>query len=212
MSLGSDDSHEEGGGLLDPGLGDAAAALASAGFAALWHGRSVERRDLLAEHEDVAADVLAILVGRGRAEVDDQGRLTGIHGLTLGLTRHSIEHAGQTHHTWCAFDSVGIPAALEITATAITDCPACGQELAVEINTGTPAALPFVVWLPRGDCADLRADFCAHADMYCSPAHLARRIDTTSTPGDAVDLADAASLGRATWADVSPGSGTKDRA
>ena len=212
MSLGPDDCCEEGASLLDLGLGDTAATLASAGFAALWHGRPVEPRDLLAGHEDVAADVVAILVERGRAEVDDLGRLTGIHGLTLGQTRHSIEHAGETHHTWCAFDSVGIPAALGITATARTDCFACGQPLAVEINTGTPAALPFVVWLPRGDCADLRADFCAHADMYCSPDHLARHIDTANSPGDVVDLIDAASLGRATWADVASGSRTRDQA
>lgn len=211
MSLGSDECCGDESRLLDPGLGDAAATLATAGFTALWHGWPVLPGDLLQDPK-AATDLLAALVERGRAEVDERGRLIGIHGLTLGHTRHSIEHAGDTHHTWCAFDSVGIPAALGITASARTDCPACGQVLAVVINAGTPAALPFVVWLPGGVCADLRADFCAHADMYCSPDHLARHIDTTTTPGDAVDLADAASLGRTTWADVSPGREPKGRA
>lgn len=210
MSLGPDDCCGDESGLLDAGLGDAAATLATEGFTALWHGRPAHPGDLLTDTE-MAAGLLSALVERGRAEVDELGRLTGIHGLTLGRTRHSIEHAGHTHHTWCAFDAVGIPAALGITATARTDCPACGQELAVELNAGIPARLPFVVWLPGGDCADLRADFCAHADMYCSPDHLARHIDTTNIAGNALDLADAASLGRGTWADVASGREPKDR-
>lgn len=198
---GPDSCCEEGGGLLDPGLGDAGAALAKACFATLWGGRPVDPADLLPDI-DLAADALASLVKRGRAEVDDRGRLIGIHGLTLGRTRHSIEHAGQTHNTWCAFDAVGIPAALNISATARSDCPACRQKLAVEINAGTPAERPFVIWIPGGDCVDLRADFCAHADMYCSPDHVARHLDATRVSGEAVTLDRAASLGRATWADV----------
>src|SRR5437868_1820615 len=69
------------------------------------------------------------LAERGGAHLDHDGRLVGVHGLTLRPARHSFAHTGRTHWTWCAFNSVGIPAALGIDAEVRTTCPACHQAL-----------------------------------------------------------------------------------
>lgn len=179
---------------LSGGLGERAHDLAVAGFAAIWHGQGLP----VGEH----ADVVAALVARGRCEVDADV-IVGIHGLTLRTTRHHFTHRGAARRTWCAFDSIGIPAALQIDAIAHTDCPACERTITVEIERGKPTdARGLALWLPDATGEHLMESFCAAADLYCSPAHVADRIDVAATAGAVTDLAAAVALGRETWADI----------
>jgi alkylmercury lyase len=173
--------------------------LATAGFVALWHGRSLTPGELFPGNVEQA---VATLVAQGRAEVDESGRMVGIHGLTLRHTRHRFDVAGRPRNTWCAFDSVGIPAALGLDAVARTDCPTCGAELAVEIVAGVPSGGDAVLWLPSPPAANLLAEFCANADLFCNADHLLDRTHTRRVSGRSCGLAAAAALGRTTWADV----------
>lgn len=202
MTLG-DDGCDLGTGLLRADLSDVALEVAAKGFAALWHGRTPEAGELLPARPALAADVLAELVASGRAEVDAAGRVVGVHGLTLRASRHHFLHAGRAHRTWCAFDSVGIPAALSLDATAHTDCPTCSRPLTVEVRDGEARDDLLVLWLPApDDRSNLINDFCAAADLYCSEEHLHQRIEPGRASGRIADLAAAVALGRDTWADV----------
>jgi len=187
--------------LLRHDVTDAGPELAVAGFVALWNGDRRTPAQLLPHHAD-AERVADELAGHGRAELDDHGHLVSIHGLTLRTTRHRITAAGRTHHTWCAFDSIGIPAALNLDAAAQTDCPGCGRHLHIRIHHGEPEVSDAVLWMPTGSITNLIADFCARADLYCNPGHLGCVIDTARVPGDVTDLAAAAALGRGTWTDI----------
>lgn len=179
---------------LSGGLGEQVGELVAAGFAALWHGEPL----LLGEWTALAG----ALEARGRCEVVGD-RLVGIHGLTARPTRHHFVHCASAHHTWCAFDSIGIPGALGIDAVAHTDCPTCGRAIALEIERGVPSdSADLVLWLPDATGDHLMETFCSAADLYCSTEHLAERIDRSVTKGDIVDLAGAVELGRETWADV----------
>jgi hypothetical protein len=188
--------------LLRGDLSDLALEIATAGFAALWDGRALLPEELVSSPTARLREAVAELLQRGRAEVDDDGRLVGVHGLTLRPTRHAIVHAGHTRQTWCAFDSVAIPAALGLDAEAHTTCPTCDRALQVQIRQGQPDAMSIVLWLPSPDVGHLMADFCAAADLYCSLEHLQQRVDTTMKSGVVLDLSAAAELGRTTWADV----------
>lgn len=190
--------------LLTDGLGEVGLALAVAGFTALWNDLALRPDELVPTNPCGAREVARVLAERGRCELDDDGRVVGVHGLTLRPGRHRFSVADNVHHTWCAFDCIGIPASLGLDALASTDCPACGQALDVPIVGGTPAgAEALVLWLPAPPKANnLRADFCAAADLYCSVEHLERRIDTTTTAGEVTELPAAVSLARDTWADV----------
>ena len=190
------------GGLLRGGSSEVAAALATAGFVALWHGRSLTPEELLPGNVDKAVDGAALLVAQGRAEMDEAGRVVGIHGLTLRITRHRFDVAGRHRNTWCAFDAVGIPAALGLDAVAVTDCPTCGARVTVEIGAGVPGGGDAVLWLPRPPAANLLAEFCSSADLFCNVDHLHDRIDAGRVPGRVCDLEAAAALGRTAWADV----------
>ena len=189
-------------GLIHDGLSDLAVDIATAGFGALWDGRSVRPEDLVPVHSRRARRATAELVERGRAEVDDHGRIVGVHGLTMRQTRHHFVHAGRPHQTWCAFDSIGIPAALAVDAEARTTCPSCDGALQVPIRGGHPETSGIALWLPSGTIRHLMVDFCSAADLYCGRDHLERRIDPAWDPGQVLDLASAATLGRAAWADV----------
>jgi alkylmercury lyase len=193
----------DAGDLLRADLNEVALRLARAGFAALWNGASTLPADLLGDHGRLAAEVAGELASRGRAELDDHGRLVGIHGLTLRVTRHRFVSDGRSHHTWCAFDAVGIPSALGIDAVAHTACPACGQSLHVAITDGVPADGPAVLWLPAATGENLMAEFCSRADLYCDREHLGRSIEATVTGGQVVTLPEASALGQHTWADMS---------
>jgi alkylmercury lyase len=188
--------------LLRADLSDLALELAAAGFAALCEGRAARPEELLPGRPARVRQAAAELARQGRAEVDGDGRLVGVHGLTLRPTRHTFVHAGRTHRTWCAFDAVGIPAALGLDAVAHTTCPACDHALGVPIRRGRPEVSDIVLWLPSPAIGHLLADFCATADLYCGREHLEQRIEVATKPGEVVDLAAAAELGRTSWADV----------
>ncbi len=178
--------------------------VVAAGIEAIWAHAALLPEEITPEHPGLAAEVFGSLAAAGRAEIDDQGRLAGVHGFSLRPTRHSFAHDGVAHHTWCAFDSVGIPAAFGIDAVATTDCPACGATLTVDIRNGAPEDSGIVLWLPVPDATShLMAQFCANADLYCSRAHLEERVDVVGASGRVLTLAEAAELGRETWADVS---------
>lgn len=190
-------------GVLRADLTEVALRLSRAGFAALWGGRPLEPAVLLPDAPDAAAEASAVLAARGRAELDAAGRLVGIHGITLHETRHSFVHDGTVRHTWCAFDSVGIPAALGIDATVQTSCPACSQPLSIEVRAGRIAVHDCaVLWLPSASPSmHLIQEFCSAADLYCSEAHL-RQWVTDSARGRLTRLDEAVELGCTTWLDI----------
>lgn len=188
--------------FLADGMSALALEIAVTGFAALWRGDARDPNDLVHAERSSVDEVIAALIERGRCEVE-HGRLVGIHGLTLRPTRHQFVHADRLRHTWCAFDAVGIPAALQIDATTRTDCPTCQRPLRVDIRAGDPVTgADLVLWLPAAMGEHLMESFCAAADVYCSLAHLEQRIDAATADGEIVDLDRAAALGRETWADV----------
>ena len=175
----------------------AARQLGVRGFVALWRG---ERRAITELTTNLA--MLGALKAAGSIELDDAGILVGAHGLTARATAHRIEHAGGSVHTWCALDAIGIPAALTLTATAVTVCPHCGNDLRVMLEAGRAHAQADVsLWLPGGPCSHLVEDFCRHANLYCSRDHLTAVVPP-DRPGRAVDVAEAAAIGRLTWRDV----------
>lgn len=166
------------------------------GFAALWRGERPTITELGGD-----ADTIEAMVGGGRLEVDAAGRLVAVHGLAAGTTAHRIEHGRGTVHTWCAFDAIGIPAALGVDADAVTTCPTCGRRLRITLIGGHPVEnLALRLWLPVGDCAHLVDDFCRHANLYCDDDHLTAA--ELGEHGQVLTFADAAAIGRATWQDV----------
>ncbi|HEY3140398.1 MAG TPA: organomercurial lyase [Acidimicrobiales bacterium] len=167
--------------------------LAVRGFVALWNGRQPSLPEL-----DAAPAVVELMQHHGRIVIGPDGRVAGIHGLSTGPTPHHIAHEGRVIHTWCAFDAIGIPAALGLDAHAITTCPTCGRQLDVTFTNGEPTAEPDLrLWLPSSQCDHLLNDLCAHANLDCNTHHLT--ANHTRPTGSALTVTQAATFGRSTW-------------
>jgi hypothetical protein len=150
------------------------------------------------------ASAVAWLEAHGALERDGD-RLVGAHGLTHRTTPHELTIGDRTLHTWCALDAVAIPVALAATARASTTCPTCGQRLIVDIRAGQlPDGDPRVLWMPTGPCHNVIADFCAHANLFCTPDHLTTWRHSAGDPaGRPLTFAAVRAQACASWADVS---------
>lgn len=170
---------------------------------------------LLTEHRPVAHDELAALVGvpeaglatmldelaaAGWIDRDPDGRVTGSAGLSLTQGPHALTVRGRRFRTWCAYDSLGIAAALAADAVIETACPVCGGAIELATSRGRPPEnRPERLWLAEGG-TDLRADFCTPTVLLCSTEHAAIWSERHGAHGQVLDLAEGADRGAETWA------------
>ncbi|MFV2039823.1 MAG: organomercurial lyase [Acidimicrobiales bacterium] len=187
--------------------GDAPPAAVDAvqghGLQALLTGTPATLQDISARSglklEEIRAGVEG-LSAAGRIETNGE-HVVGVSGLTVTETAHSLALADATMHTWCALDAIGIPVALALDADVSTACPHCGTHLDVTVRGGEAQAdRPVRLFCPTGQCNDVRADFCAAANLFCDLDHLqAWRATNASVGGEELDLIATADLGRAMW-------------
>lgn len=147
---------------------------------------------------------LTDLAGAGTITRSPAGAVIAAGGLSVAPAKHRLRLGGHQFWTWCAFDGIGIPAALELDAVVDTRCPTCGAGLRITIAGGNPPAGSSVVgWLPGGPCANVQADFCPEANLFCTEAHRATWRQTAGDPpGTAATLYALAETGRQVWADL----------
>ncbi len=180
-------------------------ALQAAGFAAIRKTEILTPTELgfRAHMEAGRAEAASErLLSRGSLLVTDDGRIDGIAGLTLRPTRHEMIIDGHSTNTWCAFDSVGIPAALGVDATARTACGHCGSPIEVSFTAGATRPSELWGWIPALDPNEraLIANFCSKADLFCSRDHLEAWWNDQGRPaGDPCPMEELLEMGRATW-------------
>ena len=217
MTNPHDQAQDPTAGLLNS-LDAAATRVRRAAFTRLLKTAApVDVATLAADTDLTEPDVeaaLAALAGAGaitrqpgstRQEPTD-GPVVAAGGLSVTPARHHLLLTGRTFWTWCAFDGIGIPAALDTDAVLTTHCPTCGQQIQVRVIHGQPPTGSSVVgWLPGRACANVQDDFCPDANLFCTGAHLAPwRAAAGDPPGKVVTLPELATTGRHVWADLTP--------
>lgn len=187
---------------LDPLNLDFTDGVARAAFRRLLEeGAPIAREELAAvAGVDLPAvqEALTRLKNAGRAEFDGDQRLIGVFGLTLLPTAHRLTLRGRTYYVWCAFDAVGIPAALGESAVASSSCAGCGKGLEIVITAGVPPRLSCVVSWQSEACDSIREQFCPSINFFCDEAHF-RSGPTQVAAGRFLTLDEAARLGQETW-------------
>lgn len=146
----------------------------------------------------VAAAVERLVAG-GYLDRDRSGAVVGAGGLTLGPAPHSLVLRGRDYRTWCAYDAIGIAAALGEAAAVSTRCGVCGRTLALPLPAGATADRPERLWLSAGG-PRLRDDFCAPTVLLCSSEHAETWSERQGGRGRILDLATASRLGAGAWA------------
>jgi len=104
-------------------------------------------------------------------EFDDHGRIVG-YGLTLRETPHRFEVDGQRFYTWCALDTLVIPALLGRSARIESPCHGTGMPVRVTVGSaGVTSVDPetAVVSIVAPDEPDsIRDAFCNHVHFFAS--------------------------------------------
>ena len=148
-----------------------------------------------------AAGIASFLSGRPNVQRDHAGRVVGFGGLSIRPTSHHFEIAGRTLYTWCAWDTLFLPAILGETAGVRSVCPASGA--AVRLSVGPNAILdvspPDVVLsfpVPASICDDdIAASFCCHVH-FLAGGDAANRWAETHAETVILTLEEAFELGR----------------
>ena len=183
---------------------DAAGRLREAAFALLIRDRSPLGLDDLARvtglESEAVGDATATLAGAGWLDVDEAGRITGAAGLSLATGPHGLTLGEAPFRTWCAYDALGIAAALEADALVENVCGQCGTPIRIEFHAGVPdRAGPERLWLAEGG-DDLRGSFCTPTVLLCGEAHGALWAESQAGRGRLLDLAEGAGQGGSEWA------------
>jgi hypothetical protein len=168
------------------------------------HGRPVAVTDLAGvmpsgADSEAVSEALSRLGAGGQIDIGQGGAVIGAAGLTLGPAPHRLLLRGRDYRTWCAYDAIGIVAALGEPGSLSTHCGICARPIALPLPDAATAERPERLWLSAGG-ADLRADFCASTVLLCSPEHGETWAQRQGGRGRLLDLRTAARLGAGAWA------------
>lgn len=183
---------------------DAAGLVRETGFALILRDRQpVEVADLaraVGIDVDAAGSAVATLARAGWLDLDDSGRVVGAAGLSLATGPHHLTLGEASFRTWCAYDSLGIAAALAADAQLATSCGHCGAAISVAFLAGVPNRDgPERLWLADGG-GDLRGSFCTPTVLLCGEEHAAAWAEAQGGHGALLDLAEGARRGGVEWA------------
>jgi alkylmercury lyase len=167
----------------------------------------------LAEGQPVSAVALATSTGRRDDDVaatlarwpnvrrDQHGRVEAFGGLSLRPTKHRLDVGGRRLHTWCAWDTLFLPALLGEQAQVASTCSMTGTEVRLTVSPDRVlAAHPEDVWVsfpaPEQTTTDeILESFCCHVH-FLADADSAERWASAHPGTFALGLADAFELGR----------------
>jgi alkylmercury lyase len=168
-----------------------------------------------AEGRPVTVECLAAVLGRdaetveqalgrleqaGRTRRNSAGAVTGSLGLSVEPTAHELIVDGARRWTWCAYDAVGILAALGASGQVRSRSPYTGTPIELAFEQGRPAAgSQVVVFLAQGPCVSVVEDWCPLVNFFEDPDAAAAWAAQHGVAGTAVPLPEAAATGAAAW-------------
>ena len=186
-----------------PGCEDASLALVL--LRLLAEGEPVTTAALIATSARPPESVEPQLAAWPNVERDEHGSVVGFSGLTLRPTAHSFDVDGRKLHTWCAWDTLFLPAMLDTIARVRSTCPVTAA--AVELVVGpdgvrhTEPQQLHVSFPPLAatDTADITGSFCCHVHFLAGD-DAARAWQETHPDGEILDANAAFTLGCGTVA------------
>jgi alkylmercury lyase len=182
------------------------ASARSAGFRRLLEtGRPVEMTDWATAagmNETALQDVLDRPNVAGRVELDTQGRLLGIAGLTIEPTHHEVTIDGEKRWTWCALDAVGILGALDATAAIRSTDPRTGDAIEIQFVEGDPKGDAALFILGGYDGTNVREDWCPLVNFFTNTQEAKVWASEKELTGDIVSIQQVADEAATMWRSV----------
>jgi len=109
-------------------------------------------------------------------EYDDEGRVVAFGGLSLTPTAHRFTVGDHGLYTWCAWDTLFLPAILDQSASVRSRCPITGTAVRLAVAPSgivdvDPSALGVSFPPPTTtSTADITGTFCCHVHFLAGPA------------------------------------------
>jgi len=178
--------------------------LREVGFALLLRDRRpVELADLAAAtglEVEAATGAVTTLAMAGWLDLDKSGNVTGAAGLSLATGPHGLKLGDAAFRTWCAYDALGIAAALDADTLVETTCGRCQAPISLAFHGGTPERDgPERLWLAHGG-TDLRDSFCTPTVLLCGEEHGLAWAEAQGGRGRLLGLIEGARDGSGDWA------------
>jgi alkylmercury lyase len=173
-------------------------------FRLLLEGRQPVAARLIAEMSGLSKHqvetALRLLEIEGRLRRDPAGQITGSAGLSLEPTRHRIQIDGADWWAWCAFDALGILAALGNGGTIKSVCAQSGAPLQLEFAGSTPASSSIVIVIADEEAGgSLIDDWCPKNNFFRSE-HVARQwVESCGVAGQVLALEEGAERAAERW-------------
>ncbi len=178
-------------------------ALRSAGFRLLLeHGRPVNLDTWTAAagvELGTLEEALASAQAKGRVQLDAEGRLVGIAGLTVEPGRHRIDIDGSIRWTWCALDAVGILGAMGVSGTVYSTDPSTGEAIEIRFTNGVPTDDAVLFILGGYDGGTAVDAWCPMVNFFGTSDAAEAWASHAGLEGDVVALADVASDAALMW-------------
>jgi alkylmercury lyase len=118
--------------------------------------------------------------------------------LSIHPDRHQIELDGRRFWTWCAYDILGIFAALRATGP-----PPRTPKLEILFRDGQPEPAPLVLFLPDDDfaacCTSMYDQWCPNSNFFRTAQAASDWATAHGVTGSVLTLPDAAELGAKRW-------------
>jgi alkylmercury lyase len=182
-----------------PGSDDA--PLARALLRTLAQGEPVSAATLAATADRAEREVAGALARWPNVRCDDRGRVVAFAGLRLRPTEHRFGVGGRLLYTWCAWDTLFLPALLDEQAHVESTCRVTGADVRLTVAPERVLdAKPDEVWVSfpppaQTSTADIVDSFCCHVHFLAGEDSAAHWV--SDRPGTlALDLDDAFELGR----------------
>jgi hypothetical protein len=93
----------------------------------------------------LAAEESAALEAAHAVVLDANGAVAFANPFAVGPTPFRVDAGGASYRAICAWDALGILAALRADGTVETECPDCGDAIIVRVRNGLLAATNAVV-------------------------------------------------------------------
>jgi alkylmercury lyase len=110
-----------------------------------------------------------------RVRYNEAGQIVAFGGLSLQPTAHRFLVNGKTLYTWCAWDTLFLPAILKQSAQVASTCPATGTPIRLRVApegvtycAPTSTVVSFVLPEARAYNEDVVANFCCYVSFFRS--------------------------------------------
>jgi len=149
--------------------------LSLATYRLLARGTPVATQAVAAEAGMALADAARLLDSWHGVERDRHGAITAFWGLTLSTTKHRFRVPEGQLCTWCAWDTLFLPALIGASADVESTCPVTRARISLRVATTgvlsvTPqqVVLSFVVPSEADIARSVTETFCCHVHFFAS--------------------------------------------